>query len=79
MTLPPGFSRGECQDETTSPNLKAAIDRIWTFFKDKGGIELSQITHEDGSGWSEAFDQKKDKITKEQMKADDSYRKYMFC
>lgn len=66
-------------DETASPNLRAAIDLIWAFFKDKSGMELSKITHEDGSGWSNAFENNQPKITKEQMKADDSYRKYIFA
>lgn len=64
-------------NESTSPNLRASIDFIWAFFKDKGGIELSQITHEDGSGWSSAFEKGHQKITKEEMKADDSYRKHI--
>lgn len=66
-------------NEATSPNLRASIDRIWMFFKSKSGVELSLITHEDGSGWSRAFEQRHSKITKEEMKADDSYRKYMFA
>lgn len=64
-------------DEDTAPNLKAAINRIWSSFKNKSGIELSRITHEENSGWSKAFLSRQERITKEQMKADDSYRKYM--
>ena len=64
-------------NELTSPNLKAAIDRVWTFFKQRSGPDLSRITHEDGSGWSHAFERKSQKISKEEMNADDSYRKYM--
>ena len=64
-------------DEDTSPNLKAAINCIWSNFKNKSGIELSRITHEESSGWSKVFLSGQERITKEQMKADDSYRKYM--
>lgn len=64
-------------NESTSPNLKAAIDRVWLFFKHRSGPELSRITHEDGSGWSCAFEKGHLKITKEEMKADDSYQRYM--
>ena len=64
-------------NEDSSPNLRLAINRIWASFKNMSGIELSKITHEDGSGWSHAFEQKHSKITKDEMKADDSYRKYM--
>ena len=64
-------------NESTAPNLRTAIDCVWTFFKDRSGPELSLITHEDGSGWSCAFERHQQKITKEEMKADDSYRKYM--
>lgn len=66
-------------NENSSPNLKTAIDRIWASFKSKSGVELSQITHENGSGWTNAFNQRREKISKEEMKADDSYRKYMFA
>ena len=64
-------------DETTSPYLKDAIDRVWSSFKGNTGKELSSITHEEGSGWSRAFAEGLRKIPKDYMKADDSYRKYM--
>ena len=64
-------------NEETSPNLKNAIERIWKSFKNKSGIELSNITHEENSGWSKALLLRQEKITTDQMKADDSYRKYM--
>ena len=43
-------------DENTAPHLKSAIDRIWSQFKDWEAIPLSSITHQDGSGWSAAYD-----------------------
>lgn len=64
-------------NEETSPNLKTSIERIWNSFKNMSGIQLSTITHEDGSGWSKAFSTHQERITKEQMKADDSYKQYM--
>lgn len=64
-------------NEETSPPLKGAIDRIWRRFKNMDGIHLSKITHEDGSGWSRAFERRETEITKADMKADDSYTKYM--
>ncbi len=65
-------------DESTAPNLKRALDQVWESFKGKTGIELSEITHEDGSGWSSAYSKQQIKISKDEMKNDESYRKYMY-
>lgn len=64
-------------NEDTSPQLKNAISTVWAAFKHKTGMYLSQITHEDNSGWSSAFNLHHTKISKDEMKADDSYRKHM--
>lgn len=64
-------------NEESSPPLKQAMNCIWETFKNMDGIHLSKITHEDGSGWSEAFSRQETKISKDDMKADDSYTKYI--
>lgn len=64
-------------DEAMAPNLKLAIDRIWAAFKFFDGITLSKITHKDGSGWSNAFCQKRPKITTEDMRTDNTYGEYL--
>lgn len=60
-------------DESTAPNLRDSIDYIWSKYRDLSGIALSQITHQDGSGWSRAFCERRPKITLDDMKADVSY------
>ena len=64
-------------NEESSLPLKRAIDRVWAAFKNMDGVFLSRITHEDGSGWSRAFERQENKISKDDMKADDSYAKYI--
>lgn len=64
-------------DEDTSPALKSSLDRIWSSFKDWSAIALSQITHKEGSAWSEAFDNYKPVIDKKMMKEDNTYAQYM--
>ncbi|MEZ5690126.1 MAG: DUF4065 domain-containing protein [Rickettsiales bacterium] len=33
------------------------LSAVWAVYKDKSGLELSDITHEDGSPWCHAYDQ----------------------
>lgn len=63
--------------EDTAPNLKNALDAVWSCFKERTGVQLSRITHEDGSGWSNAFQNRENTISEERMKADTTYEKYM--
>lgn len=64
-------------DEGRAPNLRAAIDRVWSSFKTLDGVALSRITHKDNSGWSTAFCQKRSKISTEDMRLDNTYGEYM--
>ena len=64
-------------DESTSPGLKTSIDEIWSKFKDWDAIALSRITHEDGSGWSSAYDTHSSFITSDKMEADTTYEPYL--
>lgn len=64
-------------DETTAPELKAILDRVWDRLKNQNGIYLSKITHLDGSGWSRAYCEDRTEITKEDMKADTTYDAYL--
>lgn len=64
-------------DENTAPCLKAALDRIWNGFKGRDAISLSNITHEDGSGWSAAYDRNESIITDKQMEEDHTYEHYL--
>ncbi len=52
------FAR-DAQDKVYIVNDKAlndSIDCVWNQYKSYTGIELSKITHEDGTAWSKAFD-----------------------
>ena len=60
-------------DESTSPLLKSSIDSIWSKFKDWDAIALSNITHQDGSGWSSAYDNSAKTISNKQMEDDTTY------
>ncbi|QQR04943.1 hypothetical protein [Flavonifractor phage Chenonceau] len=60
-------------DEDTAPNLKRAINRVWDTYKNYSGVALSKITHEDGSGWSHAYCQHRDRITYDDMRDDTTY------
>ncbi len=66
-------------DEESAPNLKTALNRVWNAFKSFSGIELSKITHEDGSGWSAAFDEQRSSITIEDMRCDSTYEAYLYA
>ena len=56
---------------------KNAINRIWNAFKDWEAIPLSNITHEDKSGWSSAYDGHLPVISSDQMEADNTYVHYL--
>ena len=70
---------GESYAYTEIDCLREIIDKVWNSFKYKNGIELSNITHEDGSGWSVAFAGRRPTITTQEMRADNTYDKYMLA
>lgn len=58
-------------DHQGSPKLevtKALLNRVWEVYRDFSAIELSNMTHEDGSPWSVARSQQKDIIDDEVIK-----------
>lgn len=57
-------------DESCNPCLAACIDYVWNKLKRYSGVELSERTHENGSGWYSAFQADKDSISTEEMKND---------
>lgn len=60
-------------DESTAPNLRTAINRIWDTYKNCSGITLSEITHQDGSGWSRAYCEHRPSLTLKDMRDDNTY------
>jgi Uncharacterized phage-associated protein len=60
--------------EEQAPKLTSIINNIWEQYKGFSGQSLSAITHKDHSGWSNAFYSSREKLTLEDMKADETYR-----
>ena len=64
-------------NEALSPNFKRSFDIVWNAFKTMSGVELSKITHTDGSAWDKAFRAGVTEIRSDDMKGDDTYRKHL--
>lgn len=56
--------------ESDNPILSSVLTDNWNRYKHKTGIELSQITHREGSGWYRAYNRYDDIISMEDMKND---------
>jgi len=54
-------------NESANPQLKEAINRVWEGCKRLTAIELSQLTHREGTGWDRATKKKELVITMEDM------------
>ncbi|MHC2184549.1 putative phage-associated protein [Rathayibacter agropyri] len=59
-------------DEQTDPQLREVIDIIWGASKNRSAVDLSRITHREGSAWYKAY--QRGWISAEEMEADQSYR-----
>ena len=57
-------------DEDCNPLLSSCIDYVWRKLKSYSAVELSQRTHQKGSGWYAAFQRDQDAISTEDMKND---------
>lgn len=57
-------------DEDFNPKLRDCLEYVWHKFKNLSGIELSQRTHQKGSGWYSAYQDDKEAISTENMKND---------
>ena len=65
-------AKGKSQiiDERLAPILSKTINSVWAELKFFSGVELSQKTHQKGSGWYMAFQAEKDAISTTEMKND---------
>lgn len=54
-------------DEDVNPVIKKCINYIWNKYKHYSGIELAEKTHQKGSGWYSAFQEKREIISTEEM------------
>lgn len=57
-------------DEDANPLLKSCIDSIWDKLKTYDGVDLAKRTHQKGSGWYSAYQNKEEIISTEEMKHD---------
>lgn len=63
-----GHSYKVSEDE--NPILARILDVAWAKYKKMTGVELSKMTHQEGSGWYRAFIEAHEKITVEDMRND---------
>lgn len=72
ITKPYKNVKGEVKiiNEDIAPILKFCIDYVWSKLKNYSGIELSERTHQRGSGWYAAFQAGKSAISTEEMRND---------
>jgi len=57
-------------NENTCFDVRGVFDIVWEKYKDKNGIELSKITHADGTAWSKAFKERRYIINDEDILGD---------
>lgn len=64
------FGKSYKVSERDNPVLASSLDTVWAKYKRLNGIELSQKTHQKGSGWYRAYMDGRDKISLEDIKND---------
>jgi len=52
---------------TETPELTNVIDDVWYRYHDKSGIDLSNITHQEGSAWRKAWEANKEYLDYEDI------------
>lgn len=57
-------------DEDANPTLRKCLEYVWGKFKYFPGIELSKLTHQNGSGWYTAFQRDDEIISVKDMEHD---------
>lgn len=60
-------------DESTSPQLHRALDRVWAAMGGMSAVALSRITHWEGSAWSRAVNDHKNFISNTAMADDHTF------
>ena len=53
-----------------TPPIKDTIDYVWAKYIGKTGVELSEITHREGSAWRKAWDEHRAFLSDEDIRAD---------
>lgn len=64
-------------DESSSPELKKAIDTVWDHMKNLPAVTLSRITHLSGSAWSKAVENKSRFVGNVDMAEDHTFDAYL--
>ena len=70
-----GYAQDACGNsykvsERDNPILANALNNVWAKYKRLSGIELSQKTHQKGSGWYRAYMDGREKISLEDIQND---------
>lgn len=61
-------------DEAEDIDLRHSMERVWEAAKNMGAVELSEITHREGSAWDKAFQADMALLDPEDIVADNTYR-----
>lgn len=64
-------------DESSSAELKSALDNVWRHMKNLSAVDLSRITHRDGSSWSKAVQKRHRFISGVDMADDHTFDPYL--
>lgn len=60
--------------EALDPELRVAIDTVWTSARDQSAIDLYRLTHTAGSAWSQAWEKGQQYITPNLVTQDTTYQ-----
>lgn len=64
-------------NESSSPELKNALDKVWSHMKLLPAVSLSRITHRPGSAWNKAVERKSRFIGNADMANDHTFDAYL--
>lgn len=62
-------------DEKEDPKLKRILERVWEVTRGRTAVDLSQITHMEGSAWDTAFQSRNPFLAPNDIESDDTYRR----
>ncbi|WP_291474281.1 Panacea domain-containing protein [Corynebacterium sp.] len=60
-------------DERSDPALQAALDTVWDATKHRTAVDLSNITHLEGSAWDQAFQKEDPRLDNDAIREDRTY------
>lgn len=60
-------------DESGDPALRDALDTVWDATRYRTAVDLSNITHLEGSAWDKAFQEDQPRLDSEAIREDQTY------